>query len=102
MQILALSRRADGVTPEQLAPLAEAEAAAAYLLQARGIIRSAHMCPERPGAMLVLEADSLADASSHLATLPLVAAGLIGFDLSRMLPYTGSSALFATSYRSLA
>jgi hypothetical protein len=102
MQILALSRRVDGVTPAQLAPLAAAEAAAAYRLLATGTLRSAHMCPERPGAMLVLECATLAEAQAELATLPMVAQGLLAFDVCRMLPYTGTSALFSPEYVGLA
>lgn len=102
MQILALSRRRPGVSAEQLAPLAADEAAVAWALHAQGVIRSVHMCPERPGSMLVLECAGLDEARAHLATLPMVRAGLLEFDLSRMLPYTGYAALFAEPPRALA
>lgn len=97
MQILALSRRARGVGPEQLAPHARAEAEAAFALIESGVIRSVHMCPERPGSMIVLECAGLEEARAALGQLPMVRAGLIEFELSRMLPYTGLKALFATS-----
>ena len=99
MQILALSRRQPGVTPAQLAPWAEAEAAAAYRLIAQDRIRSVHMCPERPGSMLVMECADLDEAAALLAGLPMVAAGLISFELSRMLPYTGTTALFREEFK---
>lgn len=95
MQILALSRRLDGTTPQMLAAHAADEARAALALVESGHIRSVHMCPERPGSMIVLECDSLEHARALLGTLPMVAQGLITFDLSRMLPYTGFKALFA-------
>ena len=94
MQILALSRRLPATTVERLSGLAAAEAAAAWKLHAQGVIRSVHMCPERPGSMVVLECESLEEARAHLATLPMVRDGLIDFDLSRMLPFTGYAALF--------
>lgn len=98
MQILALSHRSAGTTAGQLAALAQAEAAAAHRLIAAGTIRSVHMCPERPGSMIVLECASVEEARAHLAQLPMVQAGLIAFDLSRMLPYTGYAALFRDEY----
>lgn len=94
MQVLALSRRAPGVTAQDLAPYATAEARAAHTLVAAGVIRSAHLCPERPGSALVLECDSVEEAHLQLAALPMVRAGLIAFELTRMLPYTGYSVLF--------
>ena len=94
MQILALSRRRPGVGDAQLAPLASAEAAAAYRLYAAGVFRAMHLLPERPGAMVVLECESLEAACAVLSGLPMVEAGLIEFDCSRMLPYPGFQALF--------
>lgn len=101
MQILALSRRCAGTTAERLAPWAAAEAARAFELVAAGVVRSVHLCPERPGSMLVLECASLDEARARLATLPMVREGLIEFELSRLLPYTGLRALFADEYQGL-
>jgi hypothetical protein len=95
MQILALSRRQPGVTGEQIAAHGAREAQASWALHKAGVIRSVHMCPERPGSMLVLDCESLDAARLHLQTLPMVQAGLIEFDLSRMLPYTAWESLFA-------
>lgn len=95
MQILALSQRAPGVTAAELAAHQAAEARAACALIAQGVIRSAHLCPDRPGSVLVLECDSVATAQTHLATLPMVREGLVRFDAWEMRPYTGWQALFA-------
>jgi hypothetical protein len=95
MPVLALSRRLDGATPEQLAALAHDEARASWALHAAGVLRSVHLCPDRPGAAVVLDCDTLEQARAHLATLPMVAAGLIDFELTRLAPYTGWQALFA-------
>lgn len=94
MQILALSRRLPGVTTGQLAVHARAEAQASWALHKAGVIRSVHMCPDRPGAAIVLECDGLEAARAHLATLPMVQAGLLDFELTRMLPYTSWESLF--------
>jgi muconolactone delta-isomerase len=99
MQILALSRRLPGTTPEQLAALAADEARVAHELLVQGLVRSIHMCPERPGSMVVLECADLDAARAALQRLPMVRDGLITFDLSRMLPYTGYEALFHPSQR---
>jgi muconolactone delta-isomerase len=99
MQILALSRRLPGTTADQLAALAADEAGLAHELVVQGIVRSIHMCPERPGSMLVLECADLDAARAALERLPMVRDGLITFDLSRMLPYTGYAALFHPSQR---
>lgn len=99
MQILALSRRLPGVSDAQLAPLAEAEAAAAFARYAAGTFRSMHVLPDRPGAMVVLECASLDEARAVMAELPMVKAGLIDFDYSRMLPYTSVKALFRAEHQ---
>ena len=99
MQIFALSRRLPGVTDAQLTPLASAEAAAAFALYAGGSFRSMHLLPDRPGAIVVLESASLDQARQVMAGLPMVKAGLIDFDYSRMLPYTAVKALFRDEHK---
>ncbi len=98
MQFVALSRRLPGTTPEQLAAHAADEAWAAHQLLAEGIVRSIQMCPDRPGSLVTLDCASLADAQAALARLPMVRAGLIAFDVSRLVPWTGYAALFAPAY----
>jgi hypothetical protein len=95
MQILALSQRAPGVSAADLGRHQAAEARAACALIAQGVIRSAHLCPDRPGSVLVLECESVEAAQAHLASLPMVREGLVRFDAWQMLPYTGWQALFA-------
>ena len=64
-----------------------------------GVVRSAHLCPDRPGAMLVMECAGLDEARAELAALPMVAQRLIRFELSRLLPYDGLKALFRDEHR---
>lgn len=99
MQILALSRRLPGVSDAQLTPLATAAAAAAFALYAEGSFRSMHLLPDRPGAMVVPECADLDQARQVMAGLPMVKAGLIDFDYSRMLPYTAVASLFRDEFK---
>jgi hypothetical protein len=94
MQFLALSRRLEGTTPEKLGAHAADEAREAWRLHTEGVLRSVHLCPDRPGSVIVLECSSLEEAQVALQRLPMVRAGLIAFEVSRMLPYTGWAALF--------
>lgn len=94
MQFIALSRRQPGTTQDLLAPHATEEANVAWQLHTEGVLRSVHICPDRPGSVIILECQSLSDAEAALARLPMVKDGLITFDVSRMIPYTGWAALF--------
>ena len=100
MQILALSRRMTGVTTEQLEPFLEAETREAFALYEAGYFRSMYMCPERPGSMIVMECEGLEDAQALLRRLPMVKAGLLAFDCSRLLPFTNYKLLFKDEKKS--
>ena len=52
---------------------------------------------DRHEAVLVLECADAAEARSALAGLPLVAAGLIEFELIPLVPYDGFARLFAAA-----
>lgn len=99
MQFVALSRRLPGTTAEQIGAHAASEALVAQALIAEGTVRSIHMCPDRPGSMITLECADIAAAQAALARLPMVQGGLIAFDVSRLLPYTGYTALFKDEYK---
>jgi len=51
--------------------------------------------PGGPGAVLVLEATSLAAAEQALAELPLVVNGIIDFELVELQPFAAFGMLFA-------
>lgn len=95
MQYLALSYRLEGTTQESLTKLAREEAQVAWQLLTEGILRSVHLCPDRPGSVIVLECDSIDEARQALQRLPMVRDGLIAFEVSRMIAFTGWSALFS-------
>jgi hypothetical protein len=58
------------------------------------VIRELYFRADRHAAVLVLECASTEEAQSVLSTLPLVAAGLIHFDLIPLAPYPGFARLF--------
>jgi len=94
MKILAKSRTlaADEAvfTPELL----RAEAEKAWQLQHTGTLREIYYTAGGE-AVLVLEAPSAAAAKRLLATLPLVRAQLVEFEIDELLPYGGFERLIA-------
>jgi hypothetical protein len=70
------------------------EAIRVWELYQRGTIREAFFRADRREAVLLLEADSLRDATDALASLPLVEDGTIGFELVPLRPYDGFARLF--------
>lgn len=92
MQFLVLTERktdefpADAWKPE----LIEAEGQRVRELYTSGVLRSAWRRKDKPGAALLLEAASEAEAREAVATLPLAKLGMISFPLVTQLdPYPG-------------
>jgi muconolactone delta-isomerase len=94
MKILAIEHETPGVTGEDFAPHLRTEARRAWELHQAGIIRELYFRADRAKAILVLECESVAEAEAALATLPLVAAGLIAFELIPLRAYPGFARLF--------
>ena len=95
MKIIAIER--EGANPGDPSPaLLRAEAAAAWRLHMQGVIRQAWFTVDTNDAVLELECPSAEEASKMLAELPLVAAGVIRFDLLPLRPYDGFSRLFVS------
>lgn len=95
MKILAIERAAPGAdfgafTPE----LARAEALQAWALYQEGIVRELYFRADKTEAVLVLECADAETAATVLATLPMVQAGLITFDLIPLRAYPGFARLF--------
>ena len=96
MKVLALEIEVAGVRDEQFtAELLRAEAARAWQLYREGVVREAYSRADRDMAVLVLEAAGVEEARRVLATLPLVRAGLISFEVVPLAPYPGFERLFA-------
>ena len=59
------------------------------------VIRELYFRTDSESAVLVLECDGIGEARRALEKLPLVARGLIAFDLIPLRPYPGFARLFA-------
>lgn len=94
MKFLALEHEISGVTAAGFQPHLKAESARAWELYQTGTIRELYFRPDLHTAVLVLECASLAEAHQVLSTLPLVAAGLIRFEIIPLVAYSGFARLF--------
>ena len=94
MKFIALEQEIPGVTEEQLHPHLRAEAARAWELIQSGVFREIHFRADVSSAVIVLECATTEEAHAVLGTLPLVAHGLIRFDVIPLKPYTGFARLF--------
>ena len=95
MKILALEREVAGVVEEQFTEeLLRAEAAKAWELYQSYVLREAYFGADKHEAVLVLECGGADEARFHLASLPLVKAGLIDFEIIPLVPYPGFARLF--------
>ncbi len=95
MKILALEKEISGVPAAAFTPARlKQEAARVWELQQSGALREIYFRADRHEAVLILECADAAEAERTLATLPLVAAGLIAFDVIPLVPYPGLARLF--------
>jgi muconolactone delta-isomerase len=96
MRILAIERPVDGIGDDRFTPeLAATEARRAWELHQAGTIRELWFRADQATAVLALECEDMAAAEEALATLPLVAAGLIRFEVLPLRAYPGFARLFA-------
>ena len=95
MKILAVEKEVPGVADDTFGPLLKAEAARAWELYQSGVIREMYFRADREEAVLVLECRDVHEAEKQLATLPLVKAGLIAFEVIPLRAYPGFERLFA-------
>jgi muconolactone delta-isomerase len=96
MKIIAIEHEIPGTSGDQFSPLLREEAACAWELYRRGVIRELYFRADRSEAVLVLECTSLGEAQAVLANLPLVRHRLIEFELIPLAPYPGFERLFAS------
>lgn len=96
VKLIALEADAPGADEGAITPaLLHAEALRAWELVQAGVIRELYFRADRHAAVLVLECASPQEAHDVLATLPLVAAGLIIFEVIPLAPYPGFARLFS-------
>ena len=77
MQVIAFDRLKPGVTMETIEPVLPDEVATAWQLWKKGIVRENYQRADEPGAVLVLEVESVDEARQHIAALPLSRAGYV-------------------------
>lgn len=94
MKILAIEKEEAGTTDEQFEPHLKTEAARAWQLYQSGFFREMYFRADGDDAVLMIECDTTEKAKETLATLPLVKAGLISFELIPLKPYPGFARLF--------
>ncbi len=95
MKVLALEVETPGSTAEQFGPHLKAEARRVWELYQAGTLREIYFRQDWPGAVLILECADADEARDVLATLPLVRAGLIAFEIIALRPYPGLARLFS-------
>ena len=97
MKILALEHELPGATADQFQQHANDEARKVWEYHQTGVIRELYFRADRNDAVLVLECESVIEAQEILATLPLVKAGLISFEIIPLKAYSGFERLFIKS-----
>ena len=95
MKILAIGRRPEGVAPADFARYQQAELRQAWQLYGDGVIREMYTRTDAPNVVLMMEAPDLGQARAAIDGLPMVAAGVLTFDLMALGPFLHFQALFA-------
>ncbi len=95
MKILAIEKEIPGVSAEQFWPLLKPETRRVWELYQAGVLRELYFRQDCHSAVLVLECQDIAEARQVLAGLPLVANGLIEFEIIPLVAYPGFERLFA-------
>ena len=94
MKILAMEIELPGAEKSDFQALAREEAAKAWDLHQAGLIREIYFRKDRSEVVLILECEGVEEAARILATLPMVEAGLIDFELIPLVAYPGFARLF--------
>jgi hypothetical protein len=95
MKFLAIEKELPTAAAGQFAPLLKAEAQRVWELSQFGALREIYFGQDQHNAILILECNDLAQANTLLESLPLVQAGLIRFEVTVLIPYSGFERLFS-------
>jgi hypothetical protein len=99
MKVLAIMRPAEGVDVRSaLAVHGREELRALWRLYRDGAVCEMYS-PGKPGAVLVLDAESLESATALLQTLPLIADSVTELELIELRPFAAIEMLFADEER---
>jgi muconolactone delta-isomerase len=94
VKILAIEHEFDGVTTEDFEPHLKSEAQKVWELYQQETIREIYFRADQSSAVLMLECDNVETARAALASLPMVKAKLIYFEIMPLAPYPGFERLF--------
>lgn len=89
MKVIAIAHRSETHAPEDFAPHLDAEADHALGLFGEEKFRELYSRADGKGAIIVLEADSEAQAQEYLDSLPFAQRGMLTFDVYGTKPYRG-------------
>ena len=90
MKVLAIGRAGSGIGWEDIAPYVREEARHVWELYESDRVREFYLrADDRPGVVLVLECDDLAEAERLVAALPVLEAGIPVFHGIPPRPYAG-------------
>lgn len=95
MQFLLIGRIPQDIAIKQLLPLVKPEATKVWELYASDRLRSIHYITDKSGVVLLYEADCLEEVNKVVASLPMVQAGVLKFEIIPLMPFTGIEELFA-------
>lgn len=94
MQILAIETSLNSIDPARDRELLREEADRVWALQKESVLRDIWFTVRDHRAVLLLECAGEDEAKRQLATLPLVRAGLIAFEVMPLRAYDGFDRLF--------
>jgi hypothetical protein len=95
MKILAILRPPDGTNPrDAVMEHAQQELRTLWELYRSGVVREMYS-PGGSGAILVLEAETVEDAATQLAVLPLLANRIMSLELTELRPFGALQMLFS-------
>ncbi len=93
-------RPRDGVDVRaEVARHADTELRALWQLYRDGVVREMYS-PAGPGAILVLEAESVKEAERLVAQLPLISTGVMALEITQLRPFAAIEMLFSSAPRS--
>jgi hypothetical protein len=94
MKVLALGHDVVAQDDPRFAELRPSEARRVWEMYQADLLREVYFRADSPNGVLLFEVPDLAAARAAVDSLPLVAAGLIDFDLVPLRPYPGFARLF--------
>jgi muconolactone delta-isomerase len=101
-EFLVVFRRSPGAALEAIEALERKEAEAAWFLHKEGLVSEMYRRSDQAGGVMVFALESLVDVHAAIATLPLVSAGLVSYELISLSPFFTLESLFAKGVGSAA